>query len=57
MTSTHAYDLKVKVTDIQMLYLIPEDVKFMTTNDQKKVREKSRKCHNHKPQPLADTKP
>ena len=24
--------------------------------DMKKVREKSRECHNHKPQPLPDTK-
>ena len=29
---THAYDMKVKVTDF--LYLIPDNVKFMTTNDQ-----------------------
>ena len=31
ITSTRAYDLKVKVTEI--LYLIPDNVKFMTTND------------------------
>ena len=27
-------DLKVKVTDWEILYLIPDNVKFMTTNDQ-----------------------
>ena len=27
-------DLKVKVTDLEILYLIPDNVKFMTTNDQ-----------------------
>ena len=32
ITPTHAYDLKVKVTEI--LYLIPDDVKFMTRYDQ-----------------------
>ena len=31
---THAYDLRVKVTDLEMLYLIPDNVKFMTANDQ-----------------------
>ena len=25
--------------------------------EQKKVREKSRECHNHKPQPFPDPKP
>ena len=30
---THACDLKVKVTDIEIIYLIPDNVKFMTTND------------------------
>ena len=27
-----------------------------TYNDQKRVREKSRECHSHKPQPFSDTK-
>ena len=31
---THAYDFRVKVTDLEMLYLIPDNVKFMTANDQ-----------------------
>ena len=39
ITSTHAYDLKVKVTDLEILYLIPDNVKFMTTNDQTKAQE------------------
>ena len=34
ITPTHAYDLKVKVADLEILYLIPDNVKFMTTNDQ-----------------------
>ena len=34
ITLTHAYDLKVKVTDLEILYLIPDNVEFMTTNDQ-----------------------
>ena len=28
-----------------------------TTAGQKKVREKSRECHNHKPKPFPDPKP
>ena len=34
ITPTNAYNLKVKVTDLEFLYLIPDNVKFMTTNDQ-----------------------
>ena len=34
ITPTHAYDLKVKDTDFEILWLIPDNVKFMTTNDQ-----------------------
>ena len=34
ITTTHAYDHKVKVTDLEILYLIPDNVKFMTTNVQ-----------------------
>ena len=30
--------------------------KTCTTSEKKKVREKSRKCYNHKPQPFPDTK-
>ena len=33
-TSTHAYDLKVNVTGLEILYLIPDNVNFMTMNDQ-----------------------
>ena len=39
ITPTHAYDLKVKVTDLQILYLIPDNVKFMTTNRQNIAQE------------------
>ena len=34
LTPTHAYDLKVKVTDLEILYLIPDNAKLLTTNDQ-----------------------
>ena len=34
ITPTHACDLQVKVTDLEILYLIPDNAKFMTTNDQ-----------------------
>ena len=34
ITPTHTYDLKIKVTDLEILYLIPDNVKSMTTNDQ-----------------------
>ena len=34
ITPTDAYDLKFKVTDLKILYLIPDNIKFMTTNDQ-----------------------
>ena len=34
ITPTLAYDLKVKVTNLEILYLIPDNVKFMTANDQ-----------------------
>ena len=34
ITPTHAYDLKVKLTDLEVLYLIPDNVELMTTNDQ-----------------------
>ena len=34
ITLTHAYNLKVKVTDLESLYLILDNVKFMATNDQ-----------------------
>ena len=34
ITFTHAYELKVKVTGLEILYFIPDNVKFMTTNDQ-----------------------
>ena len=29
---------------------------FIVNSENKKVREKSRECHNHKPQPILDTK-
>ena len=32
------------------------NVLLTATNIKKKEREKSRKCHNHKPQPFPDTK-
>ena len=32
ISPTHSYDLKVKVTDLEILYLIPDNVKFMTTS-------------------------
>ena len=28
-TPSHAFDLKVKVTDLEILYLIPDNVKFV----------------------------
>ena len=48
ITPTHAYDLKVKVTDLEILYLIPDNVEFMTTNDQTIAQEiyQELKCHN-----------
>ena len=39
ITPNHAYDLKVKVTDFKILYLIPDNVKFMITNDQTVAQE------------------
>ena len=36
---THTYDLMVKVTDLEILYLISDNVKFMTTNDQTTAQE------------------
>ena len=36
---THAYDLNVKVIHLEILYLIPGNVKFMTSNDQTKAQE------------------
>ena len=39
ITPTHTYDLKVKATDLEILYLIPDNVKFMTTNDQTVAQE------------------
>ena len=37
------------------LQIIPADGDIVVTADNKKVREKSRVCHNHKPQPIPDT--
>ena len=34
ITPTHAYNLKVKVTKLEILFLISDNVKSMTTNDQ-----------------------
>ena len=31
---TYAYDLKVKITDLDILYSTPDNVKFMITNAQ-----------------------
>ena len=44
-------------SDFDTLYV---DVQYLLNykayNHQKKVREKSRECHNHKPQPFPDSK-
>ena len=34
ITPTHAHDFKDKVTDKDNVLVIPDNVKFMTTNDQ-----------------------
>ena len=34
LSCTHTSDLNVKVTDLEILYLISNNGKFMTTNDQ-----------------------
>ena len=33
ITPTHAYDLKAKITDLEILHLISDNVQFMPTND------------------------
>ena len=33
VTPIHAYNLKVKITELEWLYFIPDNVKFVTTND------------------------
>ena len=34
--------------------MTPEQLKLRSGTSEKKVREKSRECHNHKPQPFPD---
>ena len=39
ITPTNASDLKVKITDLEISYLIPDNVIVMTINDQTKAQE------------------
>ena len=51
ISPTYAYDPKVKVTGLEILYLIPDHIKFMTTNDQTIAQElyQELKCHSISP--------
>ena len=61
-TSEHVHPAKIQIRLHSLIkiftlrILISQGCKISSCRQRKTVREKSRECHNHKPQPFPDTK-